>query len=118
MLLYTIKEVILKNKHHEQKRKIIEFHDPDMAIVAEFLMSDASLLNFYILKQIESVLSGKRQEASVNGNRCAVHITKHKTVIEDLLTDMFDGIQPYETYEIDTTTFKELILMWHDELQK
>lgn len=116
--MYTIKEIVLKNKHHKQKRKVIDFHDPEMAIVAEFLMSDASLLNFSILQQIESVLSGKQQTASVNGNRCAVHMTKHQTVIEDLMTDMFDGIQTYETYKIDTATLKELILMWRNELQK
>lgn len=115
--MYTIKEIVLKNKHHEQTRKVIEFNDPRMAIVAEFLMSDASLLNFSILQQIEHVLSGKRQTVSVSGNRCAVHITEHKTVIEDLLTDMFDGMQTYETYEISTATLKELILMWRDELQ-
>lgn len=114
--LYQLKEVILKNGTHERKRLVIEFLDPNMAIVGEFLMTDANLLQGQILMEIDKVLSEEEPSITSTGNRCALEIKRHKTVIEDLFAGM-DEVDALPTYEIDTKELKNLILMWREKLE-
>lgn len=107
----------MKNGPHERKSVVIDFTDPQMAIVGEFLMADASLLDYEVLQLIDNVLSGKTPEEHMNGNRCSLTITREKTFIEDLFVDMFDDFNTYPPYDIDTKLLKDLIIMWREEIQ-
>src|SRR5690606_24997333 len=93
-LVYQIREILLKNGPHERKRIVIEFDDPRMEIVSEFLMTDAPLLGGEVLHEIDRVLVGERERLESSGNRCAVLIQADVTLIEDL-------IETYPSYEMD-----------------
>lgn len=111
MTLYTFREVILKNESYERKRLVIDFSKKDMAIVGEFLMSDAHLVNGKVLKEINDVIAGKKETILSSGNRCAWEIHADTTIISDLFVDM-DGVQSYAAYEIETPELKRLIEIW------
>lgn len=114
--MYEIKEVILKNGPHARKRLVIEFDDPAMQIVGEFLMADASFFGGAILQEIDHVLKGEKKSAESSGNRCNALIKQDKTVIEDLFEEM-DGADAYPAYEIETEKLRELIEMWLGRLE-
>lgn len=115
--MYTLREVVLKNGPHERKSLVIDFTDPNMDVVGEFLMTDASLLNYEVLRLIDHVLSRHKIEERISGNRCSLTITAAYTRIEDLFVDMFEDVQTYPTYDIETTLLKNLIHMWKKEKQ-
>ncbi|TQS75368.1 hypothetical protein DX933_06550 [Ornithinibacillus gellani] len=114
--MYQIKEVVLRNQHHEKNILVIEFDQPEMAIVGEFLMTDAALADHAALNEINQVLSGEKTTAEFSGNRCALSIGQDTTTITDLF-DAADGIPVYNDYEIKTDTLRGLIRMWLDKLQ-
>src|SRR5699024_5753273 len=107
--MYQIREVILQNKHMERKRLIIEFADPAKAIVGEFLMRDASLLNFSILEDLNKVISKESNYIESSGNRCVLKITPNTTYIEDLYEGLFADFDTLPSYEIDTKELRDLV---------
>lgn len=111
--MYDIKEVELTNtnKTIKKKRPVIIFHDKQMAIVGEFLMTDAGLLGGRVLQLISSVLKGETQDEHFIGNRCHLLIKKDVTIIEDLFEET-DGMLVYSAYTIETTLLYELTKMW------
>lgn len=113
--MYQFREVELKNKKMIKKVLVIEFDQEDMAIVAEFLMTDASLLDYSILRQIDKVLSGEHNCEKANGNRFNLVIKPDTTRMEDLFEGLFDDFVTYPTYEMSTKTLRELIVMWRDK---
>lgn len=113
--MYQFKEVELKNKHQNKKVLAIEFKDQDMDIVAEFLMTDASLLDYGVLTQVDQVLAGNSKRKVSNGNRYGLVIERNTTKIEDLFEDLFDDFNTYEPYEMSTVKLRELIVMWRDK---
>lgn len=115
--MYYFREVTLKNGSSEKRRLIIEFDEPDMKIVAEFLMADAPLLYGKILHEIDQVLTGEKREITSNGNRCALTIRSSTTIISDLLAGM-DNVDVYPAYEIDTIELRELIVTWFKKLEE
>lgn len=115
--MYHFKEIELKNKDQTKKRLIIEFTENDMEIVADYLMSDASLLDYSVLSQIDQVLSGLSKHEESNGNRYSLVIKRDTTTITDLFADLYDDFDAYESYEINTVKLRELIAMWRDETQ-
>lgn len=116
--MYQIREVILKNEHTERKRLVIEFDDPGQAIVGEFLMADASLLNFSVLEDLNKVLSGQSNYIESSGNRCSLEVRPDQTLIEDLFKDMFTELHPLPAYEINTSELKKLVMMWKEKVEK
>ncbi len=116
--MYHIREVILKHKHAERKRLIIEFEDPALAIVGEFLMTDASMLNFSVLDELNKVLTGKRDYIESSGNRCSLEIRSDQTRIEDLFEDMFANFDTLPPYEIDTKELRDLVVMWKEKIER
>lgn len=115
--MYHIREVVLKNKTQTRKRPIIEFDDPDQAIVGELLMVDAPLENWAILHAIDKVMDGKIPVNYVSGNRFGAEITVEKTYLYDLFSDL-EGVPAYSDYALDTETLRELIIMWEKEVRK
>lgn len=113
--MYHFKEVQLKNAAVERKVLVIEFAEPRLAIVAEFLMSDASLLGFHVLEEIDRVLAGEVESITTSGNRCSLVINEKTTVIEDLLEGMFDDFETFETAELSTRELRELIIIWREK---
>ena len=109
--MYEIKEIVLKNGPTEKKRLVIEFTDPEQQIIGEFLMSDVDLLHGKIVREINDLLQGKKDEVEFSGNRCFVLARKNMTKIEDLYADM-EGMDGYPPYEMDTTEFLQLIKVW------
>src|SRR5699024_8096036 len=87
--MYHIREVILKSEQAERKRLIIEFIDPAQAIVGEFLMMDASMLNFSVLEDLNKVLSKESKYIESSGNRCYLKINPEKTRLEDLYEGLY-----------------------------
>src|SRR5690625_4444247 len=116
--MYQIREVTLNNKHMERKRLIIEFADPAQAIVGEFLMTDASLLNFSILEDLNKVISGESNDLESSGNRCFLKITPHKTYIEDLYEGLYADFDTFPAYEMDTVELRDLVVMWKRKIAK
>lgn len=114
--MYQIREITLSNEQMEKKSLIIEFDDSRMNIVGEFLMTDASLVNFSVLDNIEKVLSGELSQSESSGNRCFLAINKEKTVLSDLFEGMFDGFDTLPSREIETKLLRDLIIMWKDKL--
>ncbi|MBM7601572.1 hypothetical protein JOC34_004000 [Virgibacillus halotolerans] len=113
--MYQIKEIPLKNGAMRRKSLAIYFDDPAMAIVGEFLMADAPIMNAAILNEIDGVLDGETDDATSSGNRCKLEVKSDKTLIYDLF-DEFDGVDAYLPCEIDTRKLRALIVMWLDEL--
>lgn len=99
----------MKNGIHERKKKVIEFDDTNMQIVGEFLMTDAPLLGGEMLKEMNSVLTGQRDEVESSGNRCSVFIQADVTLIEDLF-------ETYPPYKIETKKLRDLTEMWLNKL--
>lgn len=114
--MYQIREVILQNKHTERKRLVIEFADPAQAIIGEFLMTDASLLNFSILRDLNKVISMENHCIETSGNRCFLKISPTKTYIEDLYEGLFADFDTLPAYEIDTKELRDLVVMWKSKL--
>lgn len=113
--MYQFKEITLKNQAKEKKVLVIEFAKKEMGIVAEFLMTDASLLDYEVLDIIDSVLTSESRQETFSGNRCFLYIKKNTTRIEDLFEDMFEGLDTFPAYEIDTKELRKLIETWKSE---
>lgn len=105
---YRIREIELKNKEISRTRKVIEFEDESDAIVAEFLMVDAALLNWQVMRDIEAILAGEKQEIKSIGNRTKITIRKEETVIEDTFDDEYE----LETAILATNEFQRLLKEW------
>ena len=116
--MYHFREVVFKNEPTERKALVIEFDDPKMGIVGEFLMTDSSLLNYSVLDDLDKVLSGERDYIESSGNRCALEIKKDKTLMTDLFEGLFDGFDTFPMYEINTQELKDLIVMWKEKVEK
>lgn len=114
--MYQFREVVLRNKTIEKKVLVIEFDEADKAIVAEFLMTDASMLKYSVLKTINHVLSGVSEYEKTSGNRYGLVIKRDKTQIEDLFEGLFDDFDTYPSYRVDTAELRDLIIMWRDKL--
>ncbi len=117
-VMYAIKEITLQHGQHERKRSVITFEEREKQIVGEFLMSDAPMLQFAIIQDIEIVLRGEESCILRNGNRCSIKITKNTTHIEDLYTDLYEGLHTYAPYEMDTTEVLSLVRMWKKHIEE
>lgn len=115
--MYQIRKVVFKNEPIERKTLVIEFDNPQMDIVGEFLMTDASLVQYSVLDQIEKVLSGEIDVSESSGNRCMLEIKRDKTLLSDLFEGMFDGFDTFPAYEIETELLKDLIIMWKSSIE-
>lgn len=115
--MYQLRTVTLKNGPIEKDILVIDFDNPKMNIVGEFLMADARLLGGKILQEIDEVLLGNIPELASNGNRCSLIIGPKTTSLSDLFSDI-DGVDAYPTYEMETKKLRELIVMWFDEISK
>lgn len=113
--MYQIKEITLKNGAMQRKSLAIYFDDPNMAIVGEFLMADAPMMNAVILDEIDRVLDGETPYAASSGNRCKWEIKADTTLIYDLL-DGLDGVDTYSSSEVETRKLRRLIVMWLEAL--
>lgn len=113
--MYKFKEIELKNKDQTKKVLAVEFEEKKMGIVGEFLMTDASLLDYSILSKFDQVLTGISNHEESNGNRCGLVIERNTTKIEDLFEDLFDDFNTYEPYEMSTVKLRELIVTWRDK---
>ena len=87
--MYQIREVTLKNGPKERNVLVIDFDDPKMKIVGEFLMADASMLQGKIIQEIDFVLNSEDQTITSNGNRCSLKIGSDTTIISDLFNPAF-----------------------------
>ena len=114
--MYKIKEITLKNGPVEKKRPIIEFDNPNMAIIGEFLMADAPLLHAAVLNEIDKVLAGKERLITSVGNRCKLEIRPDITVIYDLFEGMED-MDPLLPCKMDTKQLSHLIEIWLKKLE-
>lgn len=116
--MYQIREIILKNKHVQRKRLIIEFADPAQAIIAEFLMTDASLLNFSVLEDLNKVINRDCNYLESTGNRCLLKIKPDKTIIEDLFEELYTDYDTLPAYQINTKELKDLVYMWKKKIEQ
>lgn len=114
--MYRIREIILKNGSVERKDLVIQFDDPKMDIVGEFLMADARLLQAAILDDIDRVLAGGKDFIASSGNRCKLEINAVTTWMYDLFEDL-DDVNTFSPYEIDTRELRRLVIMWLDKLE-
>lgn len=112
--MYTLKEIVLRNKTNEKKRLVIEFADPKKAIVAEFLMVDAPMYNEELLNDIQNIVCGKEKQIKKVGNRCKLEITKHTSLIQDLYEDN----TALPSYQMETLALKELVMKWFKDRQE
>lgn len=116
--MYTIREVSLQHGTHERKRSVITFQEREKQIIGEFLMSDAPMMNFAIIHDIEVVLQGIENSITRNGNRCTITIMKYNTHIEDLYSDLYEGLHTYTPFSMDTNEVLALIRMWKNHLDQ
>src|SRR5699024_7606432 len=110
--MYELKEVTLKNKHYEKKRLVINFHDPQYNILAEFLMSYSCLLSVEISHAFKLVASREKVELSVN--RSHVEITQTETCNSHLFSD--NEVISYPSLKLTTEDFKQHINIWKEAL--
>ena len=113
--MYSIEEKTLQTGPHQKKVYVITFHDPKQAILGEFLMTDAPLLNYQILGKIEQVLTGECAEVTSSGQRTSLVMKKNTTRIEDMFVDLYPDLTTYPAYTIETVQLKELIQMWREK---
>lgn len=114
--MYELKEVTLKNKNIKKKRLVINFHEKKLAILAEFLMSDASLLSEELTLAFNQISKGEKEKVVLSGNRCVVEIKKAMTEISDLFNE-YDS-EGYPSFKIPTEEFSGYVSMWYEELVK
>jgi len=110
--MYQYREVMLGNRKKDKGILVIEFDDPQMKIVGEFLMADGALLGESLLHDMKEVLGGRKPEIKVSGNRCGLHIQKETTIINDLLSDLYHDMTGLEAYTIETSLLKNLLEEW------
>lgn len=113
-MLYTIRTETLKNGDITKEVPVIEFKDPKQAILAEFLMSDGTLLMDDIHEAVKEINQGKKGNTKWFGNRCRVYIKGSTALIQDQMEDMGINIATYPSYEIDVTELQQLMNMWLD----
>lgn len=113
--MYKIKEVTLKQGEYQRKRLVIEFENPEQAILGELLMTDAPLLSWKLLREINSVLSGELSEVKGSGNRTSWIINAEKSIIEDLHAHLADDIPSMKTCVIETRKLYDLLKMWAEK---
>lgn len=111
--MYEIKEIELTNESITKKRLIIKFHKEHQAIIGEFLMVDAPLINGEVLNLFSSVINGEKSVATFSGNRCYLTINRDETMIEDLFDEY-----AYETYVMDTTALYDLTKLWLKRIEQ
>jgi len=115
--MYQFREITLKNGSQEKKILTIEFDQPEMKIVGEFLMADARLVDDSVLEAIERVLTGVTECVESGGNRCGLIIKADTTVIYDLFEDDAD-VETYPPYEMETKKLRALIRLWIEKLDE
>lgn len=115
---YELKEITLHHKDRTRRKLVIEFSNPNFAIFGEYLMVDAPLLNWHILKEIKYVLANEKERVTSSGNRTIITITKEKTVIEDLLDGLADEDDLLAPVIIETETFYDVLVKWYDAVAK
>ena len=115
---YNIKEITLRNKHQQRTRLIIEFQNPTYAILGELLMIDAPLLQWRIIKDIESVLAQRSEVVEYIGNRTKAIIRIDETEISDLFTHVSESDGRLQTVTIETTELLALLCMWQQKVGK
>lgn len=116
--MYEFRKVSIQNGTHQRTVLAMDFQNPEMAIVSEFLMSDANLLHTQILADIAAVQAGVSSMVEISGNRCALQIKKDTILITDLFEDMFDDADTLAPYEIGTEELKRLIKIYLAEKAK
>ena len=116
--MYEIKQVPLQQGKQSKNRYIIEFTDPEQAILGEFLMIDAPLLSGEILDEMTAVLRGENRVIKGSGNRCGWRIDRHIAVISDLFHEMGDDIPTMPTCTIQTEKLYDLVDMWLKKIDK
>ena len=106
----------VKNNNAERRVPIIEFDDPQMAIVAEFLMTDSPVIGKDVLQAIEQLeaINGKKN-IEISGNRCYLIINKETTIIHDLYDGLYEDIELFPSCELKTRKIKRLIYSWLKE---
>lgn len=114
--MYQFKEIKLAHDQVERQVLIIEFSDPRKKIIGEFLMNDASLLNYRVLDPLDRVLSGETEWEQSSGNRCSLEISRKNTVVEDLFSGMFADFPALPAFEMDTEKLRELIIIWKEKV--
>ncbi|HLS36248.1 MAG TPA: hypothetical protein VK061_08430 [Bacillota bacterium] len=116
--MYEIREVMITQGKEERSVWVIDFHDEKYEIISEFLMTDAPMMDYHILTDLEEVLRNDKKENKVSGNRCFLHIKKDFTYIEDLFDGLFDDFETYPSVEVETNILKDLIVMWREKTEK
>lgn len=100
---YEFDEITFKSG---RKKKII-IVNPEIRLVAEFLMSDIQGSDpTYVYDAIDNVLSGKSDYEEIDGNVCGVEIRKDFTTIYDNISD--DG----DKCIIETRELREFVDLW------
>ena len=116
--MFEIKEVMLNQGKHQRKRLVIEFELPEQAVLGEILMTDAPLLSWNILQEMNDVLCGEKEVVQGSGNRTSWVIQKEITTISDLFSDMDEDIPVMETCTIETKILYDLVKMWQSKTQQ
>lgn len=114
--MYQLKIIQLQQGEQKRERLVIEFDDPNMVIVAEFLMADAPLIKGKIATEIAQVLSGESPPIKTSGNRCAVEIKQDVTTISDLFADLDEDVAVLPTAVLETSQVQQLIQEWFHAL--
>lgn len=112
---YEIKVIELQNKNETRKRLVIEFNNEKYALLAEYLMIDAPLLNWRILSELEKVLGNKQSKIQLTGNRTTISMTKDHTTIRDALADMMGDTSKLESILMKTDKFKQILVQWYEK---
>lgn len=110
--MYELKEIRLHHGKHEKTRLVINFYDEEMAVIGEFIMTDVPLLQYKLIDEVKSLLTGETSLVKGSGNRTAWYITRETAVIEDLFVEM-DGLAPYE---INTKTLLSIMEDWRSKV--
>lgn len=110
---YEIKEVELRNNSITKKRRIIQFADEQYEILAEFLMSDAPLMDWQIVRQVENVINGNATSIKSSGNRTHIHVTLEETVLTDLLSSIEKDFSALQPLRIKTENLYSLLQRWY-----
>lgn len=110
---YEIKEVELRNNSITKKRRIIQFADEQYEILAEFLMSDAPLMDWQIVREVENVVNGNATSIKSSGNRTHIHVTLEETVLTDLLASIENDFSALQPLRIKTENLYSLLQRWY-----
>ena len=105
MLEHNYKELVLKNGNKTKKKIIVEFADPDFELLGIFFASEFGNFAGEIKRELDDVLTGKKERSEFTGNLCQLIVDGEESVLYDMCAEDGRG----KTCSLNTAELSRLV---------